>query len=89
MQVRLHSRRFLAGFRPTPWDGLAFALIFGLLLLFGHGVREAWQPLAILQAEPVRRRRPGYRRGTDRAIVRPAGRRAAVGGRVLEFDRAR
>ena len=53
MQVRLHSRRFLAGFRPTPWDGLAFALIFGLLLLFGHGVREAWQPLAILQAEPV------------------------------------
>ena len=31
MQVRLHSRRFLAGFRPTPWDGLAFALIFGLL----------------------------------------------------------
>ena len=33
MQVRLHSRRFLAGFRPTPWDGLAFALIFGLLLV--------------------------------------------------------
>ena len=51
MQVRLHSRRFLAGFRPTPWDGLAFALIFGLLLLFSHGVREAWQPLTILQAE--------------------------------------
>ena len=38
---------------PNLWDGLAFALVFGVFVLVFHGGRETLAPLSSLQQSPI------------------------------------